>query len=100
MAAILRDILNPGQRWQQQQAAGQDLVEILTALEREIAKYRLASLEDMADSVLVATIMEHAPTAYRGILRMAPPMHRHSFANLRSCLREWWVDAMIPLARR
>ena len=91
VAAMLRGILNPSLKWQRDHGEGKDLIEVLTGWERDVARYRVASGEDITDNVLIATVLEHVPAVYREGLRMIPQHNRDTYASLRSYIREWCV---------
>ena len=69
-AARLRGILNPRARWEKMYSEGRDLGDVLTSWDRDVAQYRAAAGADLQQAVQVATVMEHAPAAYRDLLKV------------------------------
>ena len=67
LAAMLRGILNPRERWNKDSEVNKEFLESLNDWEILIGEYRAASGENVSDRVLVATIVEHAPTRYQDI---------------------------------
>ena len=59
MAALLKGILNPRPRWEKMYSEGRDAVKNCRRRRSQ-----------------VATVMEHAPVAYRGLLKMVPLANR------------------------
>ena len=89
VAALLRGVLNPAERWRVQHEAKQELVDLLTSWEKDVARYRMASGKDIGDEVLVATVIEHAPAPYRDLLRMMPQANKATYGALRAYIHEW-----------
>ena len=68
-AALLRGILNP-------RARHATLVTCWLLREEEVAQYRVAAGADLQQAVQVATVVEHAPAAYRDLLKVVPLANR------------------------
>jgi hypothetical protein len=100
IAAMLREILYPGGKWQQGHNEGKDVIEVLTAWEHDVSKYRIASGEDISDNVLVATVLERAPVLHRDAFGLMPQISRDNYAGLRRYIREWCVVQRSYDARR
>ena len=71
-AALLRGILNPSARLGKMHSEGHDLGDILASFEEDVAKYQVVEGADLQQAVQVATVMEHAPAAYRDLLEVVP----------------------------
>ena len=69
-AVLLRGILNPRARWGKMHSEGRDLGDMLASWEKDVAQYRVAAGTDLQQAVQVATVMEHAPAAYRDLLNV------------------------------
>ena len=72
LAAMLRGILNPRERWNRDSDNNREFVESLNDWEILIGEYRAARGENVSDRVLIATILEHAPSRYQDILACQP----------------------------
>ena len=83
-AALLRGILNPCARWEKMYSEGRDLGVMHASWEKDVAQCRYAAGVDFRQAVQVATVMEHAPEAYRDFLKMV-----ESCKALRAHVREW-----------
>ena len=57
--------------------------------EKDVAQYRVAAGTDLQQAVQVATVMEHAPAAYRDLLKVVPLANRETYQALRAYVREW-----------
>ena len=66
---MLRGILNPRERWNKDSENNREFLESLNDWEILIGEYRAASGENVSDRVLIATILEHAPSRYQDIFR-------------------------------
>ena len=88
MAALLRGILNPRARWENMHSEGRDLGEILASCEKDVTQYRVAAGTALDQAVQVSTVMEHAPAAYRDLLKVVPLANRESSPALRTHERE------------
>ena len=88
-AVLLRGILNLRARWQKIHSEGRDLGDMLASWEKDVAQYRVAAGTDLQQAVQVATVMEHAPAAYRDLLKVVPSANRETYHALRAYVREW-----------
>ena len=88
-AALLRGILNPRARREKMHIEGRDFGDMLASWEKDVAQYRIAAGADLQQAVHVATVMEHAPPAYRDLLPVVPLTNRESHQALRAYVREW-----------
>ena len=68
---------------------GRDLGDMLGSWEKDVAQYRIAAGADLQQAVQVATVIEHAPAAYRDLLKVVPLANRESYQTLRAYVREW-----------
>ena len=68
---------------------GRDLGDMLVSWEKDVAQYRVAAGTDFQQAVQVATVMEHAPAAYRDLLQVVPLANRETYQALRAYVREW-----------
>ena len=68
---------------------GRDLGDMLASWEEDVAQYRIAADTDLQQAVEVATVMEHAPAAYRDLLKVIPLANRDTYQALRAYVREW-----------
>ena len=92
VAALLRGVLNPKARWEKMHAEGKDIFDMLTAWEKDVAQYRMASGSELQQEVQVATVLEHAPATYRDVLKIVPMGARQTYPALRAYLREWCLS--------
>ena len=67
---------------------GRDLGDMLASWEKDVAQYRIAAGADLQQAVQVPTVMEHAPAAYRDLLKVVPLANRESYQALRAYVRE------------
>ena len=51
---------------------GRDLADMLASWEKDVAQCRIAAGATLQQAAQVATAMEHAPTAYRDLLKVVP----------------------------
>ena len=68
---------------------GSDLGGMLASWEKDVALNRVAAGADLQQAVQVATVMEHAPAAFRDLLKVVPLANRESDQTLRAKVREW-----------
>ena len=66
-SALLRGILNPRTRWEMMHSEGRDLRDMLACWQKDVVQYRVAAGADLQQTVQVATVIEHAPAAYRDL---------------------------------
>ena len=92
VAALLRGVLNPKARWEKMHVEGKDIFDMLTAWEKDVAQYRMASGSELQQEVQVATVLEHAPATYRDVLKIVPMGARQTYPALRAYLREWCLS--------
>ena len=88
-SALLRGILNPRTRWELMHSEGRDLRDMLASWQKDVVQYRVAAGADLQQRVQVATVMEHAPVAYRDLLEVVPLANRETYQPLRAYVREW-----------
>ena len=88
-AVLLRGILNLRARWSKMHSEGRDLGDMLASWEKDVAQYRVAASTDLQQAVQVATVMEHAPAAYRDLLKVVRLSNRETYQALRAYMREW-----------
>ena len=77
-AVLLGGILNPRARWQKMDSEERDFCDMLASWEKDVAQYRVAAGTDLQQAVQVATVMEHAPAAYRDLLQVVPLANRET----------------------
>ena len=70
---------------------GRDLGDMLASWEKDVAQYRVAAGTDLQQAVQVATVMEHAPAAYRDLLKVVHLANREIYQALRVYVREWML---------
>ena len=92
LAAMLRGILNPRERWNKDSKVNKEFRESLNDWEILIGEYRAVSGENVSDRVLVATILEHAPTRYQEILRAIPAQQKENYPALRRWIKDYCVS--------
>ena len=68
---------------------GRDLGDMLASWKKDVAQYTVAACTDLQQAVRVATVMEHAPAAYRDLLKVIPLANRETYQALRAYVREW-----------
>ena len=68
---------------------GRDIGDMLASWEKDDAQYRVASGAGLQQPVQVATVMEHAPTAYRDHRKVVPLAKREYYQTLRAFVRDW-----------
>ena len=51
--------------------------------------YESASSENLSQAVLVATVLEHAPSPYREFLRQAHESNRRAYRDVKEYLRDY-----------
>ena len=68
---------------------GRDLGGMLASWEKDVALNRVVAGADFQQAVQAATVMEHAPAAFRDLLKKVPLANRGSCKTLRACVREW-----------
>ena len=95
LAAMLRGILNPRERWNKDSDVNKEFLESLNDWEILIGEYRAASGENVSDRVLVATILEHAPARYQDILRAIPAQQKENYPALRRWIKDYCVSSRI-----
>ena len=95
LAAMLQGILNPRERWNKDSGINKEFLERLHDWEILIGEYRAASGENVSDLVLVATILEHAPTRYQDILRAIPAQQKENYPALRRWIKDYCVSSRI-----
>ena len=78
MAALLRGILNPRARWDGMYSEGRDLGDMLASWEKNVTPNNIAEGADLHQAAQVATVMEHAPAAYRDLLKVVPLANRET----------------------
>ena len=61
---------------------------MLASRKKDVALYRVAAGADLQQVVQVATVMEHAPAAYRDLLKVVRLASRETHQTLRACVRE------------
>ena len=88
-AVLLRGIFNPLARLEKMDSEGRDLCHMLASWEKDVAQYRIAAGTDLQQAVQVATVMEHAPAAYRDLLNVVPLANREIYQAVRAYVREW-----------
>ena len=67
---------------------GRDLGDMLASWKKDVAQYTVAACTDLQQAVRVATVMEHAPAAYRDLLKVIPLANRETYQALRAYVRE------------
>ena len=95
LAAMLPGILNPRERWNKDSEVNKEFLESLNDWEILIGEYRAASGENVSDRVLVATILEHAPTRYQDILCAIPAQQKENYPALRRWIKDYCVSSRI-----
>ena len=75
--------MNPRERWNRDSDNNREFVESLNDWEIFIGEYRAANGENVSDRVLIATILEHAPSRYQDILRANPAQQKENYPALR-----------------
>ena len=93
LAAMLRGILNPRERWKKDSDVNKEFLESLNDWEILIGEYRAASGENVSDPFLVATILEHAPTRYQDILRAILAQQKENYPALRRWIKDYCVSS-------
>ena len=88
-AVLWRGILNPRARWGKMHSEACDLGDMLASWEKDVAQNRVAAGTDLQQAVQVATVTEHAPAAYRDLLKVVPSANREIHQALRASVREW-----------
>ena len=68
---------------------GRDLGDMLASWEKDAAQCRNAAGANLKKAVQVATVMDHAPAAYRDFLKVVPFVNRECYQALRAYVREW-----------
>ena len=91
LAAVLRGILNPSERWNRDK----EFLESQNDWEILIGEYRAASGENVSDRVLIATILEHAPSRYQDILRANPAQQKKNYPALRRWIKDYCESSRI-----
>ena len=84
MAALLRSILHPRARWKKVYSEGRDLGDMPASWEKDVAQCRIVASADLQQAIQVATVMEHAPAAYRDFLKVVPSANRETYHTLRA----------------
>ena len=69
VAALLKGVVNPRPRREKMHSEERDFRDMLACSEKDVAQYRIVAGADLQQAVQVATAMEHAPAAYRDILK-------------------------------
>ena len=87
--------MNPRERWNRDSDNNREFVESLNDWEILIGEYRAASGENVSDRVLIATILEHAPSRYQDILRANPAQQKENYPALRRWIRDYCVSSRI-----
>ena len=87
----LRGIFNPRARCEKMHSEGRDLRDIFASCERDVAQHRIATGADFQKPVQVASVVEHAPAAYRDLLKGVPLENRESYQG-RAYVREWTTE--------
>ena len=62
---------------------------MLASWEKDVAQNSSAAGADLQQAVQVATVMEHAPAAYRDLLKLIPLENRKYYQASRTYVREW-----------
>ena len=81
-----RAVFNPGEEWTRCVSRGYTFSEALDAWDLLVERYEAASGRMIDDEELVATILEHAPSDIKSILRDAHETVRRTYRNLRKHL--------------
>ena len=95
LAAMLRGILNPRERWNRDSDNNREFLESLNDWEILIGEYRAASGENVSDRVLIATILEHAPSRYQDILSANPAQQKDNYPAVRRWIKDYCVSSRI-----
>ena len=88
VAGLLRAVLNP-KWWDKELSSGKDFCDILNKWEIKISEYTQASGDTLSEAVKVATVLEHAPSPYKDLLRAAHESTRKTYPDLKSYIREY-----------
>ena len=82
-SALLRCFLNPRTRWEMMHSEGRDLGDMLASWQKDVVQFRVAARADLQQTVQVATVMQHAPAAYRDLLKVVALGNRETYQALR-----------------
>ena len=78
-SALLRCFLNPRTRWEMMHSEGRDLGDMLASWQKDVVQFRVAAGADLQQTVQVATVMQHAPAAYRDLLKVVAKGNRETY---------------------
>ena len=87
--------MNPRERWNRDSDNNREFLESLIDWEILVGEYRAASGENVSDRVLIATILEHAPSRYQDILRANPAQQKENYPALRRWIKDYCVSSRI-----
>ena len=86
-AAMLRSLLNP--KWADEMRTGKSFQQCIIDWENSQARCTQQSGKTLDSDIQIATLLEHSPEPFLGIMRGAPQSTRENYQTLRSHVFEW-----------